>query len=151
MALRILSATQVDETLGSYSIDELLRETAKLFRMLHNNTSPGVGSGGVQAPHRNSVQTMNQKGGEYTYTYTMLSMLADVRGYGCANKIIAVPQKDKEKGGPGGGLPASTIVLNESGDGRASVVMNSRALSAVRTALGELFTCLVFETWDLRL
>ncbi|KAI0026718.1 hypothetical protein K488DRAFT_64938, partial [Vararia minispora EC-137] len=88
---------------------------AALFHLLAHPSSP------TDTPHRTALHLPH---------HTALLMPARISPFGTALKLVSVPSA-----GDGGGLPASTLVLNER-SGVLKAVINARALTAARTAAG---------------
>jgi len=153
-SIRILSSTDVDKILPQLDIDKLINvHTARLFRTLtvanvNANTARSNPDGSIRtdqiidpdpfvdSPHRLAVQagsaspTNPGRGGFYT-TLVMPSSVAD---YGTTVKLVSIPNPTRTPP-PRGGLPATTVVVDER-SGAVKAVVNARALN-IRTALGE--------------
>lgn len=112
----ILSHADVDALVASIPPDELTQLMADVFRCFS-------GDSGIQMPPRSSVQTN---------THTTLFMPSRVDAHGTAVKVVSVPTR-----GGSNGLAATTLVMDEASGGVKAVV-NSRNLTAVRTAAGSL-------------
>ncbi|KAI0048146.1 NAD(P)-binding protein [Auriscalpium vulgare] len=116
MSLLILSASDVDRVTASWQPSHLLSNAARVFSAL----SPGQDL--VSAPHRTAIATD---------AHRALFMPARIAGTGTTIKVVSVPTRANDVGG----LPASTLVLDER-TGGARAVVNARGLTALRTAAG---------------
>lgn len=112
----VLSSADVDTLVADVSPDELTRLMGAVFRRVSEKS-------GVDMPHRLSVQTKS---------HNTLFMPSRVDNYGTTVKIASVPTS-----GGSGGIPATTLVVDEASGGIKAVV-NARNLTALRTAAGEL-------------
>lgn len=113
----VLSRSDVDALIADVSPDELVQLMADVFRRVS-------GCLGVDLPHRLSVQTDS---------HNTLFMPSRVDTYGTAVKVVSVPTFGGQNG-----LPGTTLVMDEASGGVKAVV-NSRNLTAVRTAAGASF------------
>ncbi|KZT18779.1 NAD(P)-binding protein [Neolentinus lepideus HHB14362 ss-1] len=127
MSLRVLSAANVRQITSSFSTQDLLRQSAVIFSLLSSTKTEEHDAGSISSPHRTSIETTN---------HTVLFMPSRVRNVGTAIKVVSVPMTDKARDG---GLPASTMVLDEE-TGCAKALVNARSLTAVRTAGGSLLS-----------
>lgn len=118
--LSILSAQDVDTVLQHIQPQELVKLMAKVFWNLSSSSNEGNIS--LSSPHRTTIESPSH------VSLFMPSRIA-VAG-GTAVKIVSLP-----KGDSGGGLPATTLVLDEV-TGEVSAVINARQLTAVRNAAG---------------
>lgn len=109
----VLSASDVDAAAAGLSVDGLIDLMAVVFRAL--SLTPE----GVQCPPRLSLDMTR---------HTALVMPGRVDGTGTALKVVSVPKH-------GSGLPASTLVLDES-TGAVKALLNAGNLTALRTAAG---------------
>lgn len=114
----VLSHADVDALIADIPPNELSQLMADVFRRFSEHS-------GIQMPPRSSVQTN---------THTTLFMPSRVDPHGTAVKVVSVPTR----GGPSG-LPATTLVMDEVSGGVKAVV-NSRNLTAIRTAAGMPFS-----------
>jgi len=110
----VLSSADVDALVANISPDELTKLMAVVFRRVSENS-------GVDMPHRLSVRTK---------FHNTLFMPSRADTYGTTVKVVSVPTS-----GGSGGLPATTLVMDEISGGVKAVV-NARNLTAVRTAAG---------------
>ncbi|TFK51548.1 NAD(P)-binding protein [Heliocybe sulcata] len=128
MSLRILSAANIRQVTSSFSTSDLLRQSAVIFSLLSSSTKAANDNAeAISSPHRTSIQTAN---------HTVLFMPSRVKDTGTTIKVVSVPMMDKVKDG---GLPASTMVIDEETGGTKALV-NARSLTAVRTAGGSLLS-----------
>ena len=127
MSLLVLSASDVDSITSTLLPDEL----ATLMAVVFNGLSSAQG---VWSPHRTSVQMSNHR---------VLFMPSRIEGVGTAIKAVSVPARDDAPLG----LPASTLVMDEV-TGSAKAIVNTRRLTAIRTAAGKIFHFrrLIFRT-----
>jgi ornithine cyclodeaminase/alanine dehydrogenase-like protein (mu-crystallin family) len=110
----VLSSADVDALVADISPDELAQLMAGVFRRVSEGS-------GVDMPHRLSVRTNS---------YNTLFMPSRVDTYGTAVKVVSIPTI-----GGSNGLPATTLVMDETSGGVKAVV-NARNLTAIRTAAG---------------
>lgn len=113
MALRVLSASHVEQVSSSLNISELLDLAAISFK--------AVSSGrGFIMPQRLTVASD---------TNTTLFMPASMNNVGTTIKVVSVPTAREA------GLSATTLVLDDR-TGAVKGVVNARKLTALRTAAG---------------
>ena len=110
----VLSSADVDALVAEISPDELCQLMAVVFKRVSENS-------GLDMPHRLSVRTES---------HDTLFMPSRLDTYGTAIKIVSVPIS-----GGSNGLPATTLVMDEASGGVKAVV-NTRNLTAIRTAAG---------------
>ncbi|KAF6756685.1 hypothetical protein DFP72DRAFT_1168837 [Ephemerocybe angulata] len=149
MSLRVLSASDVERISLAFSLVDLQCLMAQVFHAVSASSKPeeggdhegdqGTRASPVQIPHRTSVATEN---------HTVLFMPAhlgrlssrnldtpgSLTAEGTSIKIVSVPKASDPRG-----LPATTIVLDET-KGSAKAVVNSRTLTALRNAAGSLLS-----------
>ncbi|OCH91550.1 NAD-P-binding protein [Obba rivulosa] len=125
MSLRILSASDVADIAKGFSPDDLVDLMAGVF---HSLSSPDIAQKNIVQPHRATIPTAN---------HTVLVMPSSVTGIGTATKIVSVPTAAAPQAVRVRGLPASTLVLDQSSGGVRSIV-NARNLTALRNAAGSL-------------
>ena len=131
--LLVLSASDVARTTASFSPYELQCLMAEVFltltrQRLSLEDKDAANRPGTQVPHRTTVSMRNHK------ALWMPARLCSNHSPGEAStsiKIVCVPQGDR-----GGGLPASTVVLDEE-TGRVKAVVNATKLTALRNAAGK--------------
>ena len=131
MSLLVLSASDVDSITSTLLPDEL----ATLMAVVFNGLSSAQG---VWSPHRTSVQMSNHR---------VLFMPSRIEGVGTAIKAVSVPARDDAPLDLPIGLPASTLVMDEV-TGSVKAIVNTRRLTAIRTAAGKIFHFrrLIFRT-----
>ncbi|EPQ53247.1 NAD P-binding protein [Gloeophyllum trabeum ATCC 11539] len=128
MSVRILSSADVRKITSSFSTQDLLAQSATIFSLLSSKDEGHASDAEIiSSPHRTSVQTVN---------HNVLFMPSRVRHIGTAIKVVSVPVTDKARSG---GLPASTMVLDEE-TGAVKALVNARSLTAIRTAGGSLLS-----------
>ena len=110
----VLSSADVDTLLADVSPDELTQLMGSVFKRVSERS-------GVDMLHRLSIQTK---------FHNTLFMPSRVDTYGTAVKIVSVPTSEGS-----GGIPATTLVMDETSGGVKAVV-NARNLTAIRTAAG---------------
>jgi hypothetical protein len=126
--ITILSAKDVDHVLSQpTTLQAALQSQAQVFRDFSTKQVVAIdvaptGAAPVQMPDRIVTSSDNYK------TLFMPSRIASSGGTGI--KIVSVPL------GSGNGLPASTIIIDES-TGKISGIINARNLTALRNACGE--------------
>ena len=126
MSLLILSSHDVDHIVSKFTLADLQTLIARVFKSISRSPSLDRDS---TTPHRTSIQMID---------HTALFMPARLVSrspppplQGTALKIVSVPKNS----GDTRGLPASTIVLDES-TGAVKAVLNARNLTALRNAAG---------------
>lgn len=117
MSVLILSASDVQEVSSKLTLAELTNLMAGVFAHI---TRP---SGNIEMLHRSSITGAPKR--------DTLFMPSRIEGTGTGIKVVSVP-----KGNTGGGLSATTLVLDEE-TGVVKAVVNARTLTALRTAAGE--------------
>lgn len=130
MSVRILSSGNVRKITSSFSTQDLLTQSATIFSLLSSSSKDeghARDADSISSPHRTSIQTVN---------HNVLFMPSRVRDMGTAIKVVSVPMTDKARDG---GLPASTMVLDEE-TGAIKALVNARSLTAIRTAGGSLLS-----------
>lgn len=116
----VLSGADVDQVLNSTSAETLIAGQAQAFKAF--SVGLDVTPPAIQTPHRISL---------FSPENLLLFMPSRVvSGGGMACKIVAVPTKSGT-----GGLPASTLVLDEK-TGKVQAVVNARRLTSMRNAAG---------------
>lgn len=121
-ALRVLSGDDVDAIVGSIPPEDLVTLMHRVFSTL-SSVEPGSSGTELASPARTTISSPNHA------TLFMPSRIAAAGGTGI--KIVSVPKNDSDTGG----LPATTLVLNEV-TGAVEAVVNARQLTAVRNAAG---------------
>jgi len=122
MSLLVITAEDVSRIAASIDHSNLENLMAFVFRTLSSGS-------GFDAPLRESI-TMAQ--------HKTLFMPAQVQGLGTSIKVVSIPRDSANQGG----LPASTLVLDE-GTGGVRAIVNARQLTALRTAAGVPSSCFV--------
>jgi len=112
--MRVLSASDVDRISRDFDPLDLQYRMAQVFLAV---SRPDEASSN---PHRSAIKTDNQ---------TLLFMPARL-GEDTAIKIVSVPHESNP-----GGLPATTVVMDEE-TGSAKAIVNARRLTALRNAAG---------------
>lgn len=121
-ALRVLNGEDVDTIVESLSPDDLVTVMRRVFSTLSSiELTPSETQ--LASPARTTISSPNHA------TLFMPSRIAVAGGTGI--KIVSVPRNDSDTGG----LPATTLVLNES-TGAVEAIVNARQLTAVRNAAG---------------
>ena len=115
MSLLVLSSSDVDSVVERLQPQELEVLMASVFRRLSARR-------GFELPHRTSIPMAN---------HTALFMPSRMDEIGTAIKVVSVPIVPGDQRG----LPASTLVLDES-TGRIKALVNARSLTALRNAAG---------------
>lgn len=116
----VLSGSDVRNILSHISVPQLLETVHTALRASSSPTGMAA-----QMPHRTSVQSDSHK---------VLFMPARIESIPTtAIKVVAVPRHASKVG-----LPATTLVMDEE-TGTLDAVVNSRTLTALRTAAGMLF------------
>ncbi|KAG7446271.1 NAD(P)-binding protein [Guyanagaster necrorhizus] len=118
MSLLILSASAVSQVASTFSADDLRSLMADVFAVVSSSSDPAY------APPRIGIPTERHQ---------VLFMPARISGIGTALKIVSIPREG------GGGLPASTLVLDKE-SGTVKAVINARELTALRNAAGSLLS-----------
>lgn len=121
--LTILTASDISTLLATLDPELVLDSQRNAFLAL--NTQSDIPSGGI--PPVQCPQRIVLKSGQ-TNNLFMPSRVADAGGTAC--KIVSVPMNGGE-----GGLPATTVVMDES-TGKVKAVINARRLTALRNAAG---------------
>lgn len=124
MSLLVLSASDVERIIVKFSPDELASLMARVFFSLSNPTSPS--SADIQQPHRISLSMRN---------HTSLFMPSRISSMGSTMKVVSVPLPSASQAAKEGGLPASTVVLDET-SGNVRAIVNARQLTALRNSAG---------------
>ncbi|WWD22376.1 hypothetical protein CI109_106867 [Kwoniella shandongensis] len=135
--LRILTSSDVDSILTTLSPQTALASQASVFTSFSqtSSSSPSSDIPSIQTPHRITIAS------EGTTTLFMPSRApTSTTENTTACKIVAVPN-----GGGGEGLPASTIIMDES-SGRVKALINARKLTALRNAAGSALFLSLFPT-----
>ncbi|KAF8893445.1 hypothetical protein BD779DRAFT_1435934 [Infundibulicybe gibba] len=128
MSLLILSAADIVAVTSSFQPMSLLLLQAKALTILsQSSTSPTTPI--VLLPHRTSLDT------EHHTALFMPARIAHPAFRATAIKVVCVPRR----AGDSRGLPASTLVVNEE-TGSVRAIINSRSLTALRTAAGSLLS-----------
>lgn len=117
MSLLVLSAQDVDAVISEIQPNDLEALMASVFHRLSSKSD-------YASPHRSSVSMAR---------HTALFMPSRVPDLGTTIKVVSVPSFP----GTRQGLPASTVVLDE-GTGHVKAIINATALTALRTAAGEI-------------
>ncbi len=122
--LTILSAKDVEQVLSQpTTLHRALQSQAEVFRTFSaSRAAASSEDADVQMPDRIATSSDDYK------TLFMPSRIATAGGTGI--KIVSVPN------GSGDGLPASTILIDES-TGKINGIINARNLTALRNACGE--------------
>ncbi|KZT04032.1 NAD-P-binding protein [Laetiporus sulphureus 93-53] len=123
MSLVILTASDVANVTSTFSPTELTELMARVF--FHLSKPP---SAKICQPHRANVSMLN---------HTALFMPSRLYPMGTAVKIVSVPSASAPQAVKEGGLPATSLVLDEQSGG-AKVIVNARSLTALRNAAGSL-------------
>jgi ornithine cyclodeaminase/alanine dehydrogenase-like protein (mu-crystallin family) len=124
MSLLVLSASDVDQIISSFTPNELQILMARVFSCLSSPSSTAPPTS--YTPHRTSIPTQN---------HTALFMPARIAGsglYGTTIKLVCVPRNP----GDSRGLPGSTLVLDEA-TGTIKAIVNARSLTPLRNAAGK--------------
>lgn len=119
MSLLVLSASVVDQIVTKFTPTELVNLMARVFITLSS------GTGDVNIPHRGTIASQNHR------TLFMPSRIAPLAG--TAIKIVAVPTSAAPADVQAKGLPASTMVLDDT-TGAVSAIVNAGKLTALRNA-----------------
>ena len=119
MPLRILSASDVDNIIDSFTLSELQIMMARVFALISTSSS------NIDTPARTSIRTTN-----HTALFMPARIAPSSSAGGTSIKIVCVPQVPDMQG-----LPATTLVLDES-SGAVKAVVNARKLTALRNAAG---------------
>ncbi|KAG2113426.1 uncharacterized protein F5147DRAFT_607973 [Suillus discolor] len=117
MSFLIITAADVSRIVSSIHHSRLENLMAFVFHTLSSGS-------GFDAPLREAI-TMAQ--------HNALFMPARVQGLGTSIKVVSIPRHPVDQGG----LPASSLVLDETTGGIRAIV-NARQLTALRTAAGSL-------------
>ncbi|KAK0212832.1 hypothetical protein DFS33DRAFT_71693 [Desarmillaria ectypa] len=117
MSLLILSAFAVSQVTSTFSADDLRSLMADVFAVVSSSSDPAY----------------TPRIGILTERHQALFMPARLSDIGTAMKIVSVPREG------GGGLPASTLVLDKE-SGAVKAVINARELTALRNAAGTLLS-----------
>lgn len=134
MTLLVLSSSVVDRVVSKFTPHELVDLMAKVFIDLSASSKAQQGAAkGIVIPHRSTISSHNH------HALFMPSRLAPLAG--TAIKIVSVPTANAPPDVKAGGLPASTIVLDEK-TGEVAAVVNARKLTPLRNAASK---CLVFS------
>jgi ornithine cyclodeaminase/alanine dehydrogenase-like protein (mu-crystallin family) len=115
MSLLVLSAEDVSAVTSELKLEELEALMASVFHRLSSGSD-------YASPHRTSISMPR---------HTTLFMPSRVPDLGTTIKVVSVPMS----GGDKQGLPASTIVLDET-TGCVKAIVNASTLTALRTASG---------------
>lgn len=122
MSLLVLSRSDVEKVVFKFTLTELQILMARVFSSL---SSPIKSTPTIFTPHRTSIPMLN-----HTALF-MPARASDKLLVGTTIKVVSIPQNS----GDTGGLPGSTLVLDEL-TGAAKAIVNSRSLTAVRNAAG---------------
>ncbi|EIW78001.1 NAD(P)-binding protein [Coniophora puteana RWD-64-598 SS2] len=122
MSLLVLSASDVDRITVNLSPTGLIQSMVDVFSTVSRSSSPSAEEA-YCLPHRTTINMSHHKS---------LFMPSRVASIGTAIKIVSVPTSPVAQSG---GLPASTLVLDEQ-TGRAKAIVNARSLTALRNAAG---------------
>lgn len=122
MSLLVLSASDVERVASNITPHELCVLMAKVFSCL---SSPAQTPPTTYTPLRTLIPTAN-----HTALF-MPARISDKYLLGTTVKVVCVPRN----AGDTNGLPASTIVLDET-TGAAKAIVNARGLTALRNAAG---------------
>jgi ornithine cyclodeaminase/alanine dehydrogenase-like protein (mu-crystallin family) len=125
MSLLVLSGRDVEEVVAKFAHNELVDLMAKVFIDLAASSKSQVDKPSVNIPHRSTISSSNHN------VLFMPARLAPLAG--TAIKIVSVPTPNAPPDVRAGGLPASTMVLDEH-TGRVAAVMNAAKLTALRNA-----------------
>jgi hypothetical protein len=122
MSLLVLSGSDVEQITSKLTPSELQILMARVFRSL---SSPIQSPPTKFTPLRTSIPTMNHT------TLFMPARMSEKPIIGTTVKVASVPRNP----GDTGGLPASTLVLDEA-SGAVKAIVNARSLTALRNAAG---------------
>ncbi|OJA08458.1 hypothetical protein AZE42_05055 [Rhizopogon vesiculosus] len=117
MSLLVITAADVSRIASSIDHSRLENLMAVVFHTLSSGS-------GFDAPLRQPINMAQHE---------TLFMPARVQGLGTSIKVVSIPRDPVNQGG----LPASTLVLDE-GTGGVRAIVNARQLTALRTAAGAL-------------
>ncbi|EDR02173.1 uncharacterized protein LACBIDRAFT_191799 [Laccaria bicolor S238N-H82] len=126
MSIRILSATDVDDIVDSFTLSELQIIMARVFALISTPSSK------IDAPARTSIRTTN-----HTALFMPARIAPSSSAGGTSIKIVCVPRAPDMQG-----LPATTLVLDES-SGAVKAIVNARKLTALRNAAGSLLSTIL--------
>ncbi|KAF9466798.1 hypothetical protein BDZ94DRAFT_138374 [Collybia nuda] len=126
MSLLVLSRSDVEQVTSQFTLTELQILMARVFSSI---SSPLSSPPTHFTPHRTSIPLSNHT------TLFMPARTTDKSLVGTTVKVVSVPQKS----GDTGGIPGSTLVLDEA-SGAAKAIVNSRGLTALRNAAGSLLS-----------
>ncbi|PCH34795.1 NAD(P)-binding protein, partial [Wolfiporia cocos MD-104 SS10] len=127
MSLLVLSKSDVAAVTSRFNPDELTDLMASVFALLSEGNGPSP-LREIHQPHRTSLPMLN---------HTALFMPSRIDSVGTAVKVVSVPSSSASQETKERGLPASTLVLNES-SGNVKAIVNARQLTALRNAAGSL-------------
>lgn len=117
MSFLVITAADVSSIVSAIHHSKLENLMAIVFHTLSSGS-------GFDAPLRHAITMAH---------HDTLFMPARVQGLGTSIKVVSVPRHPADQGG----LPASSLVLDESTGGIRAIV-NARQLTALRTAAGSL-------------
>lgn len=117
-SILVLSGCEVDQILDRMDPDVLLASQQDVFSAFSDSSND---ERTIQTPHRNTLTSPE------SFALFMPSRVANAGGMAC--KIVSIPSSGI------GGLPASTVVLNEK-TGKVQAIVNARKLTSVRNAAG---------------
>ncbi|KAL0245709.1 hypothetical protein I308_104844 [Cryptococcus tetragattii IND107] len=117
-SILVLSGSEVDQILDRMDPDVLLASQQDVFSAFSDSSND---EGTIQTPHRNTLTSPE------SFALFMPSRAANAGGMAC--KIVSIPSSGI------GGLPASTVVLNEK-TGKVQAIVNARKLTSMRNAAG---------------
>ncbi|KAK7036798.1 hypothetical protein VNI00_011464 [Paramarasmius palmivorus] len=124
MALRVLTAADVNKITSDFSPGYLQGLMADVFALISESSSPELPQS--YTPHRITIPTEKHKA---------LFMPARIVKMGTSMKVASVPTS----AGDSNGIPGSTIVLDKD-SGAVKAIVNSRSLTALRNAAGSLLS-----------
>ncbi|CAL1702637.1 unnamed protein product [Somion occarium] len=129
MSTLILSAADVDRVVSQFTPKDLVQLMAKVFWEL-NRFSQDTQSNqdDIVQPHRLTIPMQN---------HTALFMPSRIASFGTAIKVVSVPTATAPPEVRQRGLPASTLVFDET-TGAVNGIVNAGTLTALRNAAGSL-------------
>ncbi|KDQ57877.1 hypothetical protein JAAARDRAFT_176968 [Jaapia argillacea MUCL 33604] len=122
MSLLILTASDVARITSTLTPQDLLDQASQVFSRFSSTNNK---DNDIVAPHRTTIRMAK---------YSALFMPSRIVSHGTAIKVVSVPNFER-----GGGLPASTMVMDET-TGGVKALVNARVLTALRTAAGSLLS-----------
>ncbi|KAF4596602.1 hypothetical protein EYR40_007707 [Pleurotus pulmonarius] len=120
MSLLVLTAADVAKVVDALDVEHLESLMSKVFTTISDSSTPANLS-----PPRTIIPTKQHK---------VLFMPSRMQQVGTAIKVVSVPT-----GGGANGLPATTLVMDET-TGAVRAVVNARSLTALRNAAGSLLS-----------